>query len=274
MKKNTNNSPFHSYQVIICAILMSFGLVYVSTLGLPTSAKEQAVKGQHILNKTVKFKPLSARNIPVKTTPEPKPDYQIPPVEAGMAPLVYKLPTSQNIVFLGIDDGVYKDQSIVDLMYQHNIKASLFLSKGSMGKNPEFFKQLIEQGSYIENHTISHDVNMTRTKNYEQQKFEICSMADYELVNYGRRPKLFRPPGGDYSDTMLRAAADCGMRAVVTWVAEAKGGVMYYQDDNKLHPGDIVLMHFRPEFKADLEAFIGAMNASGLHTALMEDALW
>jgi len=33
------------------------------------------------------------------------------------------------------------------------------------------------------------------------------------------------------------------------------------------------LMHFRPEFKQDMKAFVDAMNVAGLHTALLEDAL-
>jgi peptidoglycan/xylan/chitin deacetylase (PgdA/CDA1 family) len=114
---------------------------------------------------------------------------------------------------------------------------------------------------------------MTKTQSYAQQKDEICGMADYELLHYGRRPTLFRPPGGAYSDTMRQAAADCGMKAVVTWIAKADDGAMQYQIGGVLRPGDVVLMHFRPEFRQDLQAFIDAQNAAGLHTELLEDAL-
>jgi hypothetical protein len=61
------------------------------------------------------------------------------------------------------------------------------------------------------------------------------------------------------------------MKAVVTWIAKANGGSMQYQIGNGLRPGDIVLMHFRPEFKQDLQAFINAQDAAGLHTELLED---
>jgi len=128
-------------------------------------------------------------------------------------------------------------------------------------------------GSFVENHTLNHDTKMTTSENYDQQKADICGMADYEELHFGRRPTLFRPPGGAYSDTMRQAAADCGMKAVVTWVAKANGGSMQYQIGNKLRPGDVVLMHFRPEFKQDMKAFVDAMNVAGLHTALLEDAL-
>lgn len=106
---------------------------------------------------------------------------------------------------------------------------------------------------------------------YDQQKAEICVMADYEQQQYGRRPIFFRPPGGAYSQTLLRAAGACGMRAVVTWIAKANGGSMQYQVGNKLRPGDVVLMHFRPEFTKDMQAFIDAEKAAGLHTELLEN---
>ncbi len=41
---------------------------------------------------------------------------------------------------------------------------------------------------------------------------------------------------------------------------------MDYQYGNALRPGDIVLMHFRPGFAADLAAFRAAQQAAGLRS--------
>lgn len=200
------------------------------------------------------------------------PDYTLPPILGGMDSVATTLATKQDVVFLGIDDGEFKDQSVVDIMRQNNIKASLFLSKRFIAGNPDFFKQLVTLGSVVEDHTLSHDTKMTTTQDYAQQKSEICGMADYVTLHYGRRPTLFRPPGGAYSATMRKAAADCGMKAVVTWIAKANGGSMQYQIGHTLRAGDIVLMHFRPEFKQDMQAFVDAEKAAGLHTELLENA--
>lgn len=204
------------------------------------------------------------------TEPPYTPDVTMPPAVGGLAPVITTLPTKQNVVFLSIDDGAFRDKTVIELMEKHHIKASLFLSKLFIASDPQFFSQLVAQGSVIENHTLSHDTNMTRTMSYLQQKNEICGMADYEEKVYGKRPTLFRPPGGAYSDTMRKAAHDCGMKAIVTWIAKANGGSMQYQVGNKLRPGDVVLMHFRPEFKQDLQAFVEAEVAAGLHTELIE----
>lgn len=208
---------------------------------------------------------------PADTPPPPPHDYVIPPVENGIPPVVTNFKTSDPVVFLTIDDGAFKDPSVVQMMKDNHVKASLFLAQTFIQSDPNFFKQLTDMGSLIEDHTLTHDLNMETDMTYQQQKDEICGMADYEEQTYGRRPIFFRPPGGAYSDTMLQAAGACGMRAVVTWIAKANGGSMQYQIGDHLRPGDVVLMHFRPEFKQDMQAFLDAQNAAGLHTELLED---
>ena len=210
---------------------------------------------------------------PLTTATTFVPDYTIPKPVNGMDQVITNLKTNQPIVFLGIDDGAYKDQSVIDLMKVNNIKASLFLSKLFIASNPDFFKKIIAEGSLVEDHTISHDTTMVWDQSYIQQKNEICQMADYDEKEYGRKPILFRPPGGTYSTTMQKAAYACGMKAIVTWIAKANGGSMQYQIGNKLRPGDVVLMHFRPSFKEDMQAFVNAEKAAGLHTELLEDAI-
>ena len=220
----------------------------------------------------------------VSVTPAPKPaaptspapaliphDATIPPVVNGLAPIVSRIPTKQPVVFLGIDDGANKQPFELQLLKDNNVKATLFLADSFIRSNPNFFKDFMTAGFPIEDHTIDHKNLAGMT--FAQQKQEICSMADKEQQYYGRRPILMRPPGGNYNSETPRAAAACGMKAVVQWIAKANGGSMQYQIGHGLRPGDIVLMHFRPEFKSDLQAFINAQNAAGLHTELLEDWL-
>lgn len=205
--------------------------------------------------------------------PLPKPDYHLPPIENGMAPVITNIPTAQPVVFLTIDDGNFKDPNQLQWLRENNLKVSLFLTRSAIAYQPEFFTDFQKAGYPIENHTISHDTTMVFHMPYEQMKQEICGMSDYILQQYGKRPELFRPPGGSYNDTMRKAVADCGMKAVVTWIAKVDGGGVQYQIGESLRPGDIVLMHFRPLFHNDLAAFIGAQNQAGLHTELLENWL-
>ncbi|WP_427017334.1 polysaccharide deacetylase family protein [Pseudarthrobacter sp. P1] len=189
-----------------------------------------------------------------------------------MVPVLTKIPTQQKVVFLTIDDGANKTAQEIALLKSNKIKATLFLAQAFINDNPDFFKGFQTDGSMVEDHSVGHLLNLVQLP-YSQQKAEICGMADFEQAHYGRRPVFFRPPGGPYSETMRKAAADCGMKAIIDWEAKANAGGMDYQCGKSLRPGDIVLMHFRPEFAADFQAFLTAQKAAGLDVVLLEDYL-
>jgi peptidoglycan-N-acetylglucosamine deacetylase len=263
----------HRFSRLYMLTFLIIASYYASWAVLYSIDVNTKMPNQSVLQRRIKTTALKSSVIAPIVPIEFEPDFSIPPIIDGMVPVITNVKTSQNVIFLGIDDGAFKDPSVIDIMKQNHIKASLYLSRFFIASNPSFFDALVLQGSVIEDHTLSHHTAMVTEMSYAEQKAEICGMADYELDNYGHRPLFFRPPGGAYSDTMRRAAADCGMKAIVTWIAKANGGSMQYQIGNKLRPGDVVLMHFRPEFKQDMQAFVDAINASGLHTELLEDAL-
>lgn len=205
------------------------------------------------------------------TTTLPPPDYVIPPIADGLAPLLTRIPTARPVVFLGIDDGGNKQPFELQLMQDNDVHASLFLADSFIHRNYAFFAPFAAAGNLIENHSISH--RPMPSLSYQDQVREICGEADLQEQQFGRRPILFRPPGGAYNTNTRRAAATCGMRAVVNWIDTVNSGALQYQLSSHLRAGDIVLMHFRPEFRADMQAFVDAMRAEGLHTELLEDWL-
>lgn len=268
MKEIIRHHLFLKSLMMVGILVVLSGALFWLVRGTPVDTNQPAPQGT-TKPITLPTGPNISKHLPV-TPPKPMvPDYTIPPAEEGMAPVIYRIPTTLPVVYLGIDDGANKMQQEVDLLAKNHIKATLFLSDLFIASDPDFFKALTAQGSVVENHTLSHNTKM-QDEPYEYQKQEICGMADHIEHYYGRRPTLFRPPGGAYSDTMRRAAYDCGMKAVVTWIAKANGGSMQYQIGDRLRPGNIVLMHFRPEFAQDLQAFLDAMKTSGLHTELLE----
>lgn len=201
------------------------------------------------------------------------PDFKLPPVQNGLAPVITKIETKHPVVFLTIDDGVTRTPEMVRLLARYDYPASLFLARNFVQADPGFFKRFAAQGSVVENHTVTHNVNMVSQLGYQQQLAEINGMQEYAQQQFGRRPTLFRPPGGAYSTVMRQAAAAAGIKAIITWEAKANAGHMDYQYGDALRPGDIVLMHFRPEFAADLAAFRAAQLAAGLEVVLLEDFL-
>ncbi|MDQ0707788.1 peptidoglycan/xylan/chitin deacetylase (PgdA/CDA1 family) [Arthrobacter woluwensis] len=221
----------------------------------------------------------SATPTPTQTpsaTPTPRKtfvgDFRLPPVQNGLAPVITRVTTKQPVVFLTIDDGVVRTQESLDLLDEYGYPATLFLTKSAIAGNPDFFKKFQARGDRIQNHTISHNTSMVQAS-YEYQLGEVAGMQDYIKRHYGTTPSLFRPPGGAYSNAMRTAVAAAGLKAVIDWECKANAGRMDYQVGNGLRPGDICLMHFRPEFKRDLAAFHQAQKASGLTVVRLEEFL-
>ena len=189
----------------------------------------------------------------------------------NLAPVVWRIPTDQPVVFLGIDDGWIQSPEILDRLESHSLPFSIFVTNDAAKRNYEYFMRLQSADMTIENHTLHHPV-MTKL-NLEQQKAEICATSDIYASVFGRRPTLFRPPYGKYNADTQQAAATCGMKAIIMWQARVEAGSMQFQKSDHLRSGDIVLMHFRSSTVADLEAFVKEVEDHHLKIGRLEDWL-
>jgi peptidoglycan/xylan/chitin deacetylase (PgdA/CDA1 family) len=189
------------------------------------------------------------------------------PSAPGVAPVITRIETTDPVVFLTIDDGVTRSPEAAAEFRELGIPASLFLVDGPIEAAPGWFGAL--PGTLVESHTRTHP-DMT-TLSESAQRDEICGNADLIERTYGRRPVLFRPPFGKYDDATRRAAAACGMRAVVIWQETVNNDVVRFREVLYLRPGDIILMHFRPSFVQELNVIRQRVQDAGLRFALLED---
>ncbi|CAM5417408.1 hypothetical protein SALBM135S_02420 [Streptomyces alboniger] len=130
------------------------------------------------------------------------------------------------------------------MMSDLKIPYTAFLSDYLVKKDYGYFKKMQGRGVTLNNHTLNH--RYLPGLSYEAQRHEICGMQDTIEKRYGKRPELFRPPYGNYNRDTLRAARSCGIKAVPLWASEAFADRMEWREwDRDLHPGDIILSHFR-----------------------------
>jgi peptidoglycan/xylan/chitin deacetylase (PgdA/CDA1 family) len=191
------------------------------------------------------------------------------PVEPGLAPVITRVDTDDPVVFLTIDDGLTRHAEGLAAFQRLGIPASLFLLDEPMQTDPEFFRSM--PGTLVEAHTQTHR-DMRRLSEAEQRQ-EICGNADVIEQIYGRRAVLFRPPYGNYNQATRRAAAACGMAAVVLWEENVNYDVVGFRNVPSFRPGDIILMHFRPQFVQELHVIKERVEEAGLRFALLEDYL-
>ncbi|WKX11810.2 polysaccharide deacetylase family protein [Streptomyces sp. NL15-2K] len=173
--------------------------------------------------------------------PAPQPAAR-PPADrtAGPAipPVVRHIRTPDKVVFLTYDDGAEKDPRFVDMVRELRLPVSMFLTDSVVGPGYGHFARLRSVGASIQNHTLDHPA--LRGLPYAGQRAEICGQQNKLNARFGIRPRLFRPPYGLYDTTTLRAAADCGISAVVLWRASMEGELTFTRGESRLRAGDIV----------------------------------
>ncbi|GAA4067801.1 polysaccharide deacetylase family protein [Streptomyces shaanxiensis] len=176
---------------------------------------------------------------PLPAPPSP-PARRMPTRAGGMLPVVDRVPTRDKVVFLTYDDGAEKDPRFVDMVRELRLPVSMFLTDSVVGPGYGHFARLRSVGASIQNHTLDHAA--LRGLPYAGQRAEICGQQNKLRARFGIRPHLFRPPYGTYDATTLRAAADCGVTAVVLWRAamEGDGELTYAEGPGRLRAGDIV----------------------------------
>jgi peptidoglycan/xylan/chitin deacetylase (PgdA/CDA1 family) len=200
--------------------------------------------------------------------PAPEPEkITLPP--GPHASFLSRIPTTQKVAFITMDDGWSKSTQGIELVKAAHVPVTLFLTMNAIRNNPGYFKQLEASGAVIEAHTITH--TDLKGKSYDFQRHEICGSADQLAALYGRRPVLFRPPFGDQDAVTLQATHDCGLKAAFFWKETVDKGIVRYQEGHTVQAGDIILMHFRPAFADDFTATLKAIHDAGLTPALLED---
>jgi peptidoglycan/xylan/chitin deacetylase (PgdA/CDA1 family) len=213
---------------------------------------------------------------PVITTRE---GFEVDGHEALELPPVFTtVPTKEKVVFLTIDDGAEKDPAFLRMMSELKIPYTAFLSDYLVKEDYGYFERMQDRGVGLNNHTLHHPY--LPALSYARQKREICGMQDVIEKRYGKRPVLFRPPFGNYNKDTLRAAKACGIRYAPLWNEEVFVDRWEYREwDRSLHPGDIVLSHFRgrDDWKGSMpdmvRRFLQKVTDEGYAVARLEDYL-
>ncbi|HEY3684307.1 MAG TPA: polysaccharide deacetylase family protein [Streptosporangiaceae bacterium] len=218
------------------------------------------------------------RASPASASPSPSAAPQVPKVAAppaarprltGNPPIVDHIPTKKPVVFLTIDDGWTQDPAFPALLRRLRVPVTLFLTDKAIAGKYAYFRQLRDAGAVIEDHTLTH--HRLTTLDAAGQRREICGAADTYEKRFGRRPTLFRPPGGRYDAATLAEARGCGIKGIVLWrdSVQLKGRIAY--QEGRLRPGDVILMHFRPGLAHDFPIVLSRIRHQGLELGRLTD---
>ena len=118
-----------------------------------------------------------------------------------MPSLIWDMPISDE-VYLTFDDGPTPEVTewILETLSKYEAKATFFCLGKNAEMHPELFRQLVEQGHKIGNHTYSHQKGWGMSL----ERY----LEDVEFANQLLKSDLFRPPYGRVTPAQARRLSE------------------------------------------------------------------
>ncbi|NLI94108.1 MAG: polysaccharide deacetylase family protein [Peptococcaceae bacterium] len=185
--------------------------------------------------------------------------------------LLWSVPTADRVVFLTIDDGWYPSESILEIMREKHIPISAFITVEAAEQHPGFWQAFLAAGGDIQNHTVSHP-NLKK-QSLTGIESEIETAQEYLTSLTAIPPTLFRPPYGNYNQSVCREAYRAGIKHVILWNATMSDDGLQTYNGKSLEPGSIILLHWVPDLAAQLEELLDILNREELGVASLPYAL-
>ncbi len=169
---------------------------------------------------------------------------------------VYSVERSDKVLAISFDAawGGTQTPAILDILDEYGIKTTFFLVGIWVEKYPELVREIARRGHEIGNHSTSHP-QMSRLST-DGNRQELKAVSDRIELLTGVRPTLFRPPFGDYNDTVVTVSRAEGYECVqwnvdsLDWKNRGVEDLVRNATRNN-HPGDIVLFHNDSQYIVD-----------------------
>lgn len=176
----------------------------------------------------------------------------------------YYIGNDEKKIFLTFDEGgnnITYIKQITNILNNHDVQASFFLTRNYIYKEKEFMNELVNNGHEIGNHTRNH-YDMTLLANEENckrfvEEIMITHKTIYEVTHI-IPPMIFRFPKGDFSIRSMAMVHDLGFRTYFWSHAYNDYGSDVLKEEaynnlvTHLHNGAIYLLH--PANKGNYEA--------------------
>ncbi len=206
----------------------------------------------------------------------------------------YKGVRERKEVCITFDDGPHplSCKSILSTLKDKKVPATFFVVGKQVDANPDLVKMIVADGHEVGNHTYDHVrlSKLTREQVYDQ--INECDLAVERAT--GLKMTFFRPPGMQYTDTVLSVVHQKD-KIMVHWVIGAKDFIGTVPSDEltseqkkeapitpdkvveyvvkQLRPGAIILLHDNPVTATALPRLIDAVRQKGFEFKSCKDMM-
>jgi peptidoglycan/xylan/chitin deacetylase (PgdA/CDA1 family) len=101
---------------------------------------------------------------------------------------------------------------LLDILKRNGVNATFFLCGYWVDKYPEEVKKIYADGNDIGNHSNTHPHSSKLSLEDNKKNITECHNKIKALL--GMEPILYRPPYGEYNNTVLEAAEQCGYYSI------------------------------------------------------------
>ena len=139
----------------------------------------------------------------------------------SQAQVYKKASIDEKKISLTFDDGPsdYNTETILQILAEYNIKATFFVIGENAAKDPARIKMIADAGHEIGNHTYTHCyINQVSE---EKLRSEVKKTEELLEKITGKKTKVFRPPGGSYSDRSVQTLEEMGYKSVL-WSVDTR----------------------------------------------------
>ncbi len=195
---------------------------------------------------------------------------------------IYCVDTTENKVALSFDAawGAEDTKEILDILKKHDIHVTFFATGGWVESYPDDVKAVLDAGHDLGNHSENHK-NMSELSD-EDKKEELMSVHRKVKELTGYDMYLFRPPYGDYDNSVINVAKDCGYYAIqwsvdsLDWQNKGVDSIIDTVINHKnLGNGSIILCHNGADYTASaLDELITKLEEAGYEIVPVSELIY
>ena len=195
---------------------------------------------------------------------------------------IYCVDTPEKKIALSFDAawGNEDTPDILSILKANDVKATFFMTGGWVSSYPDDVKAILADGHDLGNHSENHKQMSQLSPEESRQEIvkpheKVKSLTGYEM-------NLFRPPYGDYNNTVIRTAYSSGYYPI-QWNVDSLDWKDYGVEDiinrviesQDLGNGSIILMHNGAKYTAEaLDTLIKKLKEKGYQLVPVSELIY
>lgn len=201
---------------------------------------------------------------------------------SGRALPIYCVETGEAKISLTFDAawGNEDTAEILRILKEHGVKATFFMTGGWVEAYPEDVKAILADGHDLGNHSENHKNMSSLPDSVKKEEIRKVHNRVKELTGY--EMFLFRPPYGDYDNSVIRTAEGLGYYSIqwdvdsLDWKDYGVESIISMICDNEhLGNGSIILCHNGAKFTAQaLEMLITKLQGKGYQLVPVSELIY